>query len=184
LFSDLELHGSARLLLCHRRSIPNSPGSEYVIDPQPHQVALSLLSIAKLNMARSRRRLSIWRRTRMGQTSFGFSGRFWPIRRPLFHGVCCREAIVLSVVMLISEADPLRLSAGSRSIGFSPYLKWAQSRRNGSLAEKRQICRVLASQRTRSLWAPTDASEAIRTFDLPACASGRLDLATNYLYHL
>src|ERR1700736_1405303 len=47
---------------------------------------LSLLSIARLNMARSRRRFSIWRRTRMVQTSFGFNGRFWPTRRPLFHG--------------------------------------------------------------------------------------------------
>jgi hypothetical protein len=53
----------------------------------------------------------------MVQTSFGFSGRFWPIRRPLFHGVCCREAIAPSVVMLVSEADPLRLRAGSPSIG-------------------------------------------------------------------
>jgi hypothetical protein len=46
----------------------------------------ALLSMAGLNIARSRLRPSSWSRTRMVQTSSGFNGRFWPIRRPLLHG--------------------------------------------------------------------------------------------------
>jgi len=43
----------------------------------------------------------------MVQTSSGFSGRFWPIRRPLFQGLGCREEATHSVVMIVSiEADP------------------------------------------------------------------------------
>jgi hypothetical protein len=52
----------------------------------------------------------------MVQTSFGFSGRFWPVMRPLFQGVRGREGKGLSVVMVVSdEADPFRLSVGSPS---------------------------------------------------------------------
>ena len=42
----------------------------------------------------------------MVQTSFGFSGRFWPIKRPLFQGSCCRGETGFSVLMVVSEADP------------------------------------------------------------------------------
>ena len=39
-------------------------------------------------------------------------------------------------------------------------------------------------QRTSLLSARTDPSDVIKAFDLAACASGRLDLATNDLYDL
>jgi hypothetical protein len=48
--------------------------------------ARSLLSIAKLKMARSRLDRAIYRRTRMDQTCFGSRGFFWPMSRPLFQG--------------------------------------------------------------------------------------------------
>jgi hypothetical protein len=53
----------------------------------------------------------------MVQTSFGFSGRFWPIRRPLFQGARGRAGIVFSVVIVVSDADPFHLSARSASTG-------------------------------------------------------------------
>jgi hypothetical protein len=46
----------------------------------------SLLSIGKLNMARSRVRPSIIGRVRIDQTCFGRSGGLAPISLPLFHG--------------------------------------------------------------------------------------------------
>jgi hypothetical protein len=48
--------------------------------------ARSLLSIAKLKIARSRLDPAIANLTRMDQTRFGSSGFFWPISNPLFHG--------------------------------------------------------------------------------------------------
>ena len=46
----------------------------------------SLLSIARLNMARSRLRPSIWSLVRIDQTCFGRSGGFAPVSLPLFQG--------------------------------------------------------------------------------------------------
>src|SRR5437879_1450166 len=46
----------------------------------------SLLSIARLNMARSRARPSIWSFVRIDQTCWGRSGGFAPVSFPLFHG--------------------------------------------------------------------------------------------------
>lgn len=50
--------------------------------------ARSLLSIARLNNARSRCRLSICRRIRIVHISRSFSGGFCPTSLPLFHGTC------------------------------------------------------------------------------------------------
>ena len=122
LLGNLELHRPASLLLNDGRAIANSPASEHVIDRQPNEIApLSLLSIARLNIARARRRPSICSRTRIVQTSFGFSGRFWPIRRPLFQGARWRVGIEFSVVIVISDADPFHLSARSASTGCGTY---------------------------------------------------------------
>src|SRR5580704_13249139 len=46
----------------------------------------SLLSIARLNIARSRTRPSIWSFVRIDQTCFGLSGGFAPVSLPLFQG--------------------------------------------------------------------------------------------------
>jgi hypothetical protein len=77
LLCDLELHRPTGLLLDHGRSVPHPPlAHTSSIFSLTRSQPLSLLSIARLNMARSRRRFSIWRLTRMVQTSFGFNGRF------------------------------------------------------------------------------------------------------------
>src|SRR5499427_6695424 len=46
----------------------------------------SLLSIARLNIARSRARPSTWSFVRIDQTCFGRSGGFAPVSLPLFQG--------------------------------------------------------------------------------------------------
>src|SRR5450755_1751101 len=46
----------------------------------------SLLSIAKLNIAKSRLRSAIWSLVRIDQTCFGRSGGLAPISLPLFQG--------------------------------------------------------------------------------------------------
>src|SRR5215472_15912151 len=45
LFGDLEQHRPAGFLLDHRRPIADSPAGEYVVDPQPHEVATSELAV-------------------------------------------------------------------------------------------------------------------------------------------
>ena len=47
----------------------------------------SLLSIARLNSAKSRVRPEIWSRVLIAQTCFGWSGGFAPVSFPLFHGL-------------------------------------------------------------------------------------------------
>jgi hypothetical protein len=55
------------------------------------------------------RALQLEGRTRMVQTSFGFNGRFRPMRRPLFRGVVCGEGMRLSLIMVVSrEAHPFQ----------------------------------------------------------------------------
>jgi len=67
--------------------------------------ARSLLSRARLNRARSRRRLSNWRRIRIAQTSFGFSGGFCPMSLPLFHGTWV-ESVALVLSFQITSSPP------------------------------------------------------------------------------
>src|SRR3954453_8454479 len=56
----------------------------------------SLLSIAKLNMAKSRARPSIWSFVRIDQTCLGRSGGFAPVSLPLFHGTRLGAAVGLT----------------------------------------------------------------------------------------
>jgi hypothetical protein len=41
--------------------------------------------------------------------SLGFSGRFWPIRRPLFQDAHCLGDMEFSVVIVVSDAGPVHL---------------------------------------------------------------------------
>ena len=45
LLADLKLNRPPGLLLDHGRSIANSPGNGYVVDPQPHEVAAPKLAV-------------------------------------------------------------------------------------------------------------------------------------------
>src|ERR1700730_15596434 len=52
-----------------------------------------------------------------GFAGLGFSARFWPMRRPLFQGAYCRGDMGFPVVIVVSDAGPDHLSAGSPSAG-------------------------------------------------------------------
>jgi len=66
---------------------------------------VSLLSMARFNRARPRARCSSWSRIRIAQTSFGFSGRFCPMRRPLFRGTFCMIASIEPTATSPASAD-------------------------------------------------------------------------------
>jgi hypothetical protein len=77
LLGQLESDRSAGLLLPNHRAIDRIPARRHVLDPQcDHIAAPSLLSIARLNIARSRDRPSICSLVRIDQTCFGRNGRF------------------------------------------------------------------------------------------------------------
>jgi hypothetical protein len=76
--------------------------------------ARSLLSIAKLKIARSRLDRAISRRTRIDQTCFGSSGFFWPTSNPLFQG--CRRLIGRADMCGAPPSRPPRRSIASVSI--------------------------------------------------------------------
>lgn len=66
----------------------------------------SLLSTARLKSARSRQRRSSRKRTRIAQTSFGLSGRFWPVRRSLFQGVLAKPTRDGIAVRMAASSTP------------------------------------------------------------------------------
>src|SRR6516165_9062585 len=73
---------------------------------------LSLLSMPRLKRARSRARCSSCSRIRIAQTSFGLSGRFCPVMRPLFQGVLFgRRDVCISPSMIASVDRPRPPSA-------------------------------------------------------------------------
>src|SRR5262249_25171895 len=65
----------------------------------------SLLSIARLNIAKSRMRPSIWSLVRTDQTCLGRSGGFGPISLPLFQGAR-RSVSALAFFMAIHGHSP------------------------------------------------------------------------------
>ena len=86
-FEELELNGSACFLLNDDRACTNPATAGEIADLDFNDVApRSLLSIARSNIARSRRRRSRSSQNLMAQTCCGFSARLPPSFRPTFHG--------------------------------------------------------------------------------------------------
>jgi hypothetical protein len=78
-----------------------------------------LLSIARLNMARSRTRPSIWSFVRIDQTCFGRSGGFDPVSFPLFQGRC-----LIAITVVFSRSSMfLLLSKRRDKHGLSPCVE-------------------------------------------------------------
>jgi hypothetical protein len=86
LLGDLELDRPTGLLLDHRRSIANPAAGAHIIDPHPNEVAVPELAVDGQIQHRKIALAALKLHTRTVQTSFGFNGRFWPIKRPLFQG--------------------------------------------------------------------------------------------------
>jgi hypothetical protein len=79
--------GPPSLLLPHCGTINRVPAWCDILDPKCDDIApRSLLSIARLNIAKSRVLPSICNRVRIDQTCFGLNGGFWPMNLPLFQG--------------------------------------------------------------------------------------------------
>src|SRR6266508_2304541 len=96
----------------------------------------SLLSMAKLNIARSRVRPSSWSLVRMHQTSFGRSGCFAPISLPLFQGlrldtVGAEFSWSCMVISSIDEGDQDAAAGGESAeiaLGSGRLLLWDNCR--------------------------------------------------------
>lgn len=116
LLGNLELHRSARLFLDYSRSVANSASADHVIESQPDEIAT--LELAVDGQAEHREiplaSFQLQANTNV-QTSFNFSGRFWSFSRPLFQGARRQGEMEFSVVIVVSDAGPVRHSAGSPS---------------------------------------------------------------------
>src|SRR6266446_3053270 len=118
-----------------RASSTSIPRYLTVLSKQPR----NLLSIARLNIARSRGLPSTWSFVRIDQTCFGRSGGFGPISLPLFHGVHLGAAAMghslfcMVVLLRCRESD----QCGSRHwnhVGFraNPVRSWLPVRMVGA----------------------------------------------------
>ena len=91
---------------------------------------LSLLSIARLNNARSRICLDIWSLMRMAQISLSFSGGFWPVSLPLFQGLSLLIWFKVSI-LIPSVVDWNQIMAFSSSKGDTEkHFRWVWERPN------------------------------------------------------
>ena len=77
----------------------------------------------------------------MVQTSFGFNGRFWPIKRPLFHGSRRPQRVGFSVVMGVSEPTPSTAAsiALDRRVAYPKRAQCADSGRSGDDYRSAQV---------------------------------------------
>jgi hypothetical protein len=116
-FGNLELDGPLGLLLQH-----DTPGGNGLsLADIPHlnltrSQARSLLSIARLNKASSRRRSASCRRMRIAQISLSLRGVFWPMSLPLFQGGR-RVPVVFGDSIAGSCSDVAGKSAPLRNVG-------------------------------------------------------------------
>src|SRR6266851_1943447 len=91
------------MMLARSRTRPPAQTSSTCSRTRSHP--LSLLSMARLNNATSRAQCLSWSRTRIAQTSSGLSGRFCPVRRPLFQGAFCMIASIEPTTPSAAHAD-------------------------------------------------------------------------------
>src|SRR5690349_13138643 len=128
----------------------------------------SLLSIARLNMARSRVRPSIINRVLMHQTCFGRSGGLAPISFPLFQGVR------LGLVDVVGSLSGMFVLLGYRE--------------SGACAAARSPPRIhvgfqsLAEEKGRGPPVQSVVHDPHRTSQ-PACPAARKSLWFNWLSH-
>src|SRR6516164_2476798 len=81
----------------------------------------------RLKRARSRARCSSCSRIRIAQTSFGLSGRFCPVMRPLFQGVLFGRRDVCISPSMIASIEPTTPPSAyqlARTIGYAFVLSW------------------------------------------------------------
>ena len=107
LLGDFELDGLPVFRwITVARSCTRPPRHTSLTRSRTRSHPLNLLSMARLNSARSRLRRSSWSRTRIVQTSLGLSGRFWPVSRPLFHGALPKPTTAGVAVCILASSTP------------------------------------------------------------------------------
>jgi hypothetical protein len=88
LFSQFKPDGPTGLFLAHGCPIDGIAIRGNILDLESNHIAASQLAVdARLNIARSRVRCSIWSLVRIAQTYFCRSGGLAPISFPLFQGI-------------------------------------------------------------------------------------------------
>ncbi len=84
----------------------------------------SLLSMARLNIARSRLRSAIWSLVRIDQTCFGRSGGLAPVTLPLFQGMRLRwwlDSLPWSFSWLVKTTSMASIQGPSLANDTSPH---------------------------------------------------------------
>ena len=114
---QLELDGVAGLLLAHGRAIDGvasgaTSSTLTLTTSQPR----SLLSMARLNSARSRLRPSTWSLVRIDQTCLGRSGGLAPIIFPLFQGLASWVGFE-QISLVLHGRSPLLQRSASMIVG-------------------------------------------------------------------
>jgi len=155
LLGELELHRPAGLLLNHGRSNTNPPAGAQIVDLRPNKVAAPKLAVdGEIEHRKIALEVLQLGRTRMVQTSFGFNGRFGPIRRPLFQGSrrrgSERDFSLLTVVSF--GADPFHLSSTSPSTSSNSL------RAKGAVAPE-TVTAVLANGETFNQYRPEPSAQ-------------------------
>jgi len=115
---NLELHWPAGLLLDYRRAIANSPASEHVIDPQPDEIAAPELAVDRQiehrKIASAALHLQLYSN---GPDILRLQRALLTDQASPVPGCTLGGGIECSVVIVVSDADPLHLSARSASTG-------------------------------------------------------------------
>ena len=102
LFGDLELHRPLSLLLHDDRAWGDMTALEHIANVKPHQIAPAQLAVdSEIEQREFPGSMIQLQSNSDGPISFSFSGGFWPISFPLFHGTTRPSALgaVLEVGM-------------------------------------------------------------------------------------
>src|SRR6266478_6182256 len=147
----------------------------------------SLLSIARLNIARSRLRSATWSLVRTDQTCFGRSGGLVPTSLPLFQGPRLSEAateasLSCMVILLVGENGQHAPTHALRSrISVRLGSRTGRRRASRSVAESGRVemwrgcCRPNISVSASFVWRCLSGS-TVTPFPHPAHRTGRADL--------
>ena len=132
-FGNFELNGPPSLLLHNYRPRRHDLSVVYIPYPQlTRSQARSLLSIARLNNASSRRRSASCQLTRIDQISFNLKGVFCPTIFPLFQGARTRrlqlicsmlDSLGYGVIKIAPRLTVARPEAGHRSRSERPIVR-------------------------------------------------------------
>ncbi len=104
----LELDRPARLLLDHAGPVTDLAANVNVVDLKPHEIATPQLAVDR-EVEQGQVALAALRLKpdpNCPYTSFGFSGRFWPVSWPLFQGMFVGLDDKLPLMSMVVSLEP------------------------------------------------------------------------------